>query len=56
MLADCGGRSKTVPGDGVVDVEGLSVVTAGLITGGEYGTVCVIVGVADSVRIRVRAF
>lgn len=69
MLADGGGRSETVPGTGVVEggatseivpgagiVEEVSMVTAGLITGGEYGIICVIVvGVAEGVGMRVRA-
>ena len=69
MLADCGGRSKAVPGAGVVEggvtskmvpgagiVEGVSVVTTRLIAGEEYGIICVvIVGVAEGVGVRVRA-
>ena len=43
-----------VPGASIV--KEVSMVTAGMIVGGEYGTVCIIViGIDDGVRTRVRA-
>ena len=55
MLADAGcGRREMVPDAGVID--GVSVVTAGVIVGGEYRTVCVvIVGTDDGVGIMLSA-
>ena len=66
MLMHGRGRSKSVPGAGIVEggamseivpgagiVEGVSVVTAGLIAGGEYGIISV-VGVAEGLEMRVK--